>query len=42
MVSNWTVNKSGDKRGCEELVNEHEREKIKRYKIMTDRGQGSG
>jgi hypothetical protein len=31
----------GNKRKSEELVNEHVvREKIKRYKTMTDRGQG--
>jgi hypothetical protein len=30
----------GKKRKCEELVNEHVREKIKRYQAMTGRGEG--
>jgi hypothetical protein len=31
---------TGKERKCEELVNEHVREKLKRYKTMKDRGEG--
>jgi hypothetical protein len=39
-VKDSDCEQTGRKRKCEELVNEHVREKIKRYKTMTDRGEG--
>jgi hypothetical protein len=39
-VKDSDYEQTGKKRKCEEPVNEHVREKIKRYKTMPDRGEG--